>query len=228
MRSYLRKPVPLWLLIVALLVLSTVTTGLFLLPKLFSPRADFQLSLSPSSVQVRREPVLLRSSGAENESVSQLTIKSVNGFLGKVSLSASSPSVVGVIMAESSVLLGSDAATFGLNTTVWMAVAASSLGDYSVNIVGSSGSLTHSISLTVHSRDVRVQTTQQSFSIQQGHRSLLNSLSKVSTPSRGISASPKHQGRSIRAMFTMADGSSTAHSARLAYRSIAARSRVLP
>lgn len=103
---------------------------------------------------------MFRSSG-ENESASLLTITSLNGFLGNVSLSASAPSAVGVIVADSSVLLGSSA-------TVSMALAASSLGDYTVTIVGSSGSLTHSIILIVHSRDVSVQTTQQSFSIQQG------------------------------------------------------------
>lgn len=104
---------------------------------------------------------MFRSSG-ENESASVLTIKSLNGFVGNVSLSASAPPVVAVLMADSSVLLGSETATIS------MKVAASSLGDYSVTIVGSDGSLSHSMILIVHSRDVSIQTTQQSFSIQQG------------------------------------------------------------
>src|SRR5438034_10271682 len=84
----LRRPVPLWLFMGGLLVAGAVASVAFYLPKLLSP-ADFQLSLDPASLYVRPEPVSTSSSFEDaNSSGSLVTVKSLNGFSGTVSISA--------------------------------------------------------------------------------------------------------------------------------------------
>ena len=164
----LRRPVPLWLFIVSLLVVAAISSVAFYLPKLLSP-PDFQLSLDPASLYVRPEPVSTSSSFEDaNSSGSLVTVKSLNGFSGAVSISATFPNGVRGNAATSTVLLGSDAALFGLNATTTIRVGATSLGDYSVTVVAASGSLVRSASITVHSQDVSVQVGQTTLRPLQG------------------------------------------------------------
>jgi hypothetical protein len=149
---------------------SSITAGLLILPR-FLAQPNFAIYVSPSSAAVRPEP--LPSSpkfGDANASESLIVVKSMNGFTGSVSLSVSSPSGVQARLEQNTILLGSDAAMFGLNVTTRMVVAATALGNYSVTVVATGGSLSHSSILAVFSRDISTSINPTSLSIAQVHR----------------------------------------------------------
>ncbi len=86
----LKRPVPLWLFIVSLLLVSSVTAGLLILPR-FLVQPNFAIYVSPSSAAVRPEPLPSSPNfGDANASESLIVVKSMNGFTGSVSLSVSS------------------------------------------------------------------------------------------------------------------------------------------
>jgi hypothetical protein len=106
----LKRPVPLWLFIVGLLLVSSATAALLILPR-FLVQPNFAIYISPSSAAVRPEP--LPSSpkfGDANASELLIVVKSMNGFTGSVSLSVSSPSGVQARLEQNTILIGSDAA----------------------------------------------------------------------------------------------------------------------
>jgi hypothetical protein len=165
----LKRPVPLWLFLPGLLVVGAISAGAFYLPRLLSHAPDFQLSFNPASVSVRPEPTLTTSSYYDaNASQSSVTVKSLNGFTGSVAFSATFASGISGSLVASSVLLGSDAGLFGLNASTTMRLAARSLGDYTVTVLATSGSLSHSASLFVHSQDVNVRASRTPLSIVHG------------------------------------------------------------
>ncbi|OLD04689.1 MAG: hypothetical protein AUJ07_03410 [Crenarchaeota archaeon 13_1_40CM_3_53_5] len=168
-RHFLRTPVPLWLFITGLLIISAVSAGFSILPRFLAPKPDFAIYVSPSSAIVRPEPSLNSLSFSDlNASGALVNVKSLNGFAGVVSLSVYSPSGVQGKLEESTILLGSDAALFSLNATTIVRVAATTLGNYSVTLLATSGSLSHSATLGVASQDLKVQINPTSLSIVQG------------------------------------------------------------
>lgn len=157
----LKRPVPLWLFITGLLIVGAVSAGAYYLPRLLTNTPDFQLSLNPAAVTVRPEPTLTTSSYYDaNASQSSVTVKSLNGFTGSVSFSATYASGISGSLAASYIVLGSDAGLFGLNTSTTMRLAATSLGDYRISVLATSGSRSHIASLVVHSRDLGVLVSQ--------------------------------------------------------------------
>lgn len=165
----LKRPVPVWLFITGLIFVSSVTAGVLVLPRFLVPRADFAVYVSPSSATVRPDPSLNSPLfGGANASESLVEVKSLNGFKGSVSLSVTSPSGVQARLEENTILLGSDAAMFGLNVTTRMVVATTTLGNYSVTVVATSGSLSHSSILAVASQDIGIRINPTSISIAQG------------------------------------------------------------
>ena len=100
---------------------------------------DFSVSASPSPMGVPKG-----SSGS-----STITVSGSNGFMGSVSVSASVPSGLTASFSASSVMLNPGVAS---NSTVLTVSAGSStpLGAYTVTVMGTSGSLSHSISIVVN------------------------------------------------------------------------------
>jgi hypothetical protein len=99
-----------------------------------TPPADFSVSASPPSVTV--------ASGASNSSA--ITVTSQNGFAGNVTLTTSTAPSVGLTVScsPSRVTLGtiaSSTCTFGSSTP----------NVYKVNVTGTSGTLSHTVSITV-------------------------------------------------------------------------------
>lgn len=165
----LSRPVPLWLFLIGLLVVGAGSAAVYYGPRLFSPKPDFQLSFSPSTVTVRPESVLTSASFYDgNGSASSVTVRSLNGFTGSVSLSATFPSGISGSLTSSTILLGSDAALFSGNASTTIRLASTAYGEYSVQIVATSGGASHSASLQVHSQDVSMQQGQKALSIVQG------------------------------------------------------------
>ena len=92
----------------------------------------------------------------------------MNGFAGSVSLSATFPPGISGSLTSSTILLGSDAALFGGNASTTVRLASTAYGEYFVQVVATSGGVSHSASLLVHSQDVIVHLSQTSWSIVQG------------------------------------------------------------
>ena len=92
---------------------------------------DFSLSASPNSV----------SFVVNDSATSTVTLQSLYGFTGTVDLTTSSAPIGVVTACSPSSLVGNASATCTLNST--------SIGSYSVTITGTSGSLTHAISIDV-------------------------------------------------------------------------------
>jgi hypothetical protein len=161
----LRRPVPLWLFLVGLLLVGSVAAGLTFLPPLLTSKPDFTVDLSPAQQTVITEP--------GQSSSSWVNIRSLHGFIGKVSLSAEAPNGVTVSFnggAGSSweVLLGSDNALLGLNATAFIDMSTPTIGNYSVSVVGASGSLSHAATLRLVAQDLVVCLSPSSIVLPQG------------------------------------------------------------
>ncbi|HEV2192751.1 MAG TPA: S8 family serine peptidase [Nitrosopumilaceae archaeon] len=139
------------------------------------PPPNFSISASPSSLNI-----VSGTSGA-----STITVTSINGFTGTVSLAASSS--LGTLLNPTSIASG--AGTSQLSITVPATTAA---GTYTVTVTGTSGSLTHSTTITVTVSapppppNFSLAASPNSLTIQQG----LSSSSTVTvTPSNGFTGS---------------------------------------
>jgi PKD repeat protein len=96
---------------------------------------DFGVSSSPSSLTIR--------SGSSGKSTIKLS--SINQFSGTVSLSTSvSPSGVTASLNTTSISLTSG----GIGSSI-LTISSSTIGSYTVNVTGTSGALSHTITLTV-------------------------------------------------------------------------------
>ena len=99
--------------------------------------SDFSISTSPSTISVQNGSL-----GSSN-----ITVTSVNGFSGKVSLSTYPPSGWNASLNSSSLVVplgGSNQSVLSVTTS-----SAAKAGTYNVTVAGSSGSLNHNASLTV-------------------------------------------------------------------------------
>ena len=135
------RKIPLCAFLVGILATASITAGLLLVPTLLFPKPDFAVSLNTSSM-------ILIPFG--NGNASQITIQPVRNFTGIVSLKVTT-SAAGITVSfygnptngfQDTVLLG-HAATLGL------LVVATMLGNYTVNVIASSGSISHSNLLRV-------------------------------------------------------------------------------
>jgi subtilase family serine protease len=107
-----------------------------------STTPDFSLSASPATLSI----------GNGGSGTSTITVTALNGFTGTVTLSTTAPTGWTAILSQSSIV-GSGQPT--LNVTV---PSSTSSGAYSVTVNGTSGSLSHAIS-------VPVQVTSPDFSL---------------------------------------------------------------
>ena len=103
---------------------------------------DFSISASPSALTTQP--------GGSGSST--ITVTSLNGFSGEVSLAASAPTGLSAALSPTSLTIASGgSASSTLSITVSSSTAA---GTYTVTVTGTSGSLSHSATVTVN-----VQTT---------------------------------------------------------------------
>ena len=144
--TLLRKSVPAWLLLVAIVGAAAsisiyVATNL----KTTTSQPDFSLTANPN-----RETLLNGSRGYW----STITVGAVNNFTGIVSMAVSLPNGVNERLLKvdgsnqidvSQVLLGRDQS---LNLTIRVATA----GNYSLIVTGTSGRLSHSVTVNVIAR----------------------------------------------------------------------------
>jgi parallel beta-helix repeat protein len=107
---------------------SPVTTNFTL-----STAPDFSLSASPATLNV----------GNGTTGTSTITVTALNGFTGRVALSATAPASWTASLGPSSIL------TSGQSTLSVTVPGNASGGAYSVTVVGTNGSLNHTVSVTV-------------------------------------------------------------------------------
>ena len=131
------------------------------------PSNDFSLAASPGSVTVLRGGVV-----SDN-----ITISSLNGFSGALNLTAS-----GLPAGLTAAFAAGSSSSSVLTLT---AGAAASLGTFQVTVVGTSGSLTHSVTISVQ---VLAATTQPDFTLSSSPSTV--SLVPGSLATNGIILSP--------------------------------------
>src|SRR3989442_536570 len=153
----LRRSIPFWLALVAILVTASVTALLLWGPNLLNPKPDFQLQPNLSS-----QTLLVGChhggtswlAGCTNGSISKISVKSINGFAGIVTLAAATPANVNATITGYN---GNPVAILGPNDTVFLGVSAGVAGNLTVAITGTSGQLSHSVSVTIIAQDMTFQ-----------------------------------------------------------------------
>ena len=136
----LRTPVPIWLLLTAILVTASVTTAIFVAPTYLSPKQDFSLqpvdatrSFFAGSCVVCYEFIV--------------RVNSLNGFTGIVSFTTSAPTNLNVGLSGAT--NPNPLALLGRNDTLFVHVGTGNVGNYTLTVTGTSGVLSHSATLTV-------------------------------------------------------------------------------
>jgi hypothetical protein len=136
----LRRPVPLWALLLAILLSGSVAAGLVYLPRLLGP--DFNLALSSN-------PMLVQ---AGNWNSSIVKVESVRGFVGVVSLGIVSSSGSGLtVELNQGPGVDNPQSQVGLGTTgnLTLNIRSTGIGDYPVKIIATGGSTSHYVDLVV-------------------------------------------------------------------------------
>jgi len=116
---------------------------------------DFTISASPTTVNVQ----------AGSSGTSSITLRSVAGFTGTINFSiAVTPSGLTASISPASISLspgGSGSSTLTINST--------KVGTYTVIVTGTSGSSTHSVTITVNVQDFTLAVNPSSLSIASGN-----------------------------------------------------------
>jgi subtilisin family serine protease len=102
-----------------------------------STTPDFSISASPSSLPIK----------AGDSGISTITVTSLNGFSGAVSLKASAPT--GLSVDPSLFSLEVTSGGFASSTLTITVPSTTTAGTYTVTVTGTSGSLSHSATVTV-------------------------------------------------------------------------------
>ncbi len=121
----LRRPVPIWVLLVGILVTAAVAAAVFIGPSYLGPKPDFSLSPVRVSNSVIAGPYSV-------ESIFKVRVTSVNGFSGIVTFSSVGPPSLSVRLYG----IGSPnpVAIVGKNDTIEASVGASTVGNYSLTV----------------------------------------------------------------------------------------------
>jgi len=154
----LRRPVPLWALLLAILIAGSTAAGLVFLPRLLGP--DFNLTLSSN-------PILVQA-GDWNYSI--VKVEGVRGFVGVVSLGIVTSS--GGLTAELNQGPGvsNPQSQIGLGTTgsLTLNIRSTGIGDYPVRIVATGGSASHYVDLVVRVQNLGMNFNPTSLTLARG------------------------------------------------------------
>jgi hypothetical protein len=127
----MKKPIPLWVLLIVLIAAASVIAGFVFVPNLLAPKPDFQLNASTKS-----ETLLAREDGSFD-----VEVTSLNNFTGILSASVNHPSGL------STSLYAPDAIPLYHTVTIHVQVLPLIVGNYSVTVVVVSGKISHSVSV---------------------------------------------------------------------------------
>jgi len=154
----LRRPVPLWALLLAILVSGSIAAVLVYLPRPLGP--DFNLTLSSNPV--------FEQPNHRNSSI--VKVESVRGFVGVVTFGIISPSGLSTALTQ-----GSDYYSGGGNQLILESVGnltlhttATAAADYSVRIVATGGPASHYVDLVVRVQALAMTANTTSLTIARG------------------------------------------------------------
>jgi hypothetical protein len=169
--SMLKRPIPAWFALVAILVTASVSTLLFWGPNLLIPRPDFQVQPNSSSQTIlagcHSGQGTFTVSHCTNGSESKILVKSLNGFTGIVTLTVATPANVNATIIGYNT---NPVAILGPNDTVWLDISAGLAGNYTVAITGTSGQLSHTVNVSIIAEDMTFQDSSNSLVVPQGSR----------------------------------------------------------
>jgi hypothetical protein len=139
----LRRPLPAWLVIVLIAASALATAGGFVALGILGPKADFQMKPNFSSNRTLISP---------NQVTLKIAVSSVNGFSGVVAITSNAPPNVNVIIVTSTP--GNPVILLGTSDTASLTVQATVVGNYTVIVTGTSGKLSHSVTLSLVVQDI--------------------------------------------------------------------------
>lgn len=133
--------VPLWAFLLGILASASITAGLLLVPTFLAPKPDFSISLDTTAIN------LIPSGNGNNTLV---TIQPVLNFTGIVSLKATT-SAAGITVSFHDILTGEvqQIVLLGNAATLKLGVVATMPGNYTVNVIASSGGVSHGTPISV-------------------------------------------------------------------------------
>jgi hypothetical protein len=127
----MKKPVPLWVVLIVLIVVASVVAGFVFVPNLLRPKPDFELNASPKS-----ETLLAHEDGSFDVGVTSL-----NNFTGILSASVNHPSGLSTFLSVP------DAIALYHTVTIHVQVLPLMVGNYTVTVAIVSGKISHSVSI---------------------------------------------------------------------------------
>jgi len=127
----MKKPVPLWIVLIVLIVVASSVPGFVFVPNLLRPKPDFELNASTKS-----ETLLAHEDGSFD-----VEVTSLNNFTGILSASINQPSGLSTFLSVP------DAIPLYYTVTIHVQVLQLTVGNYSVTVVVVSGKISHSASV---------------------------------------------------------------------------------
>ena len=143
---------------------ASIAAGIFLGAELVGTKPDFQVERVPASAILVGSDYGLFVGGGEFK----IRVKSLNGFTGIVSLSATAPS--GVNATVHGYNNPNPVAVLGTNDTAYLRLHTSIAGNYTVVVTGTSGELSHSISFLLMAQDLTFTASPDPLVVMQGSR----------------------------------------------------------
>ncbi|SRR5713101_4394442 len=155
-----KRSVPLWAFLVGTLATAAITAGLLLVPALLVPKPDFTISLDATSMN-------LIPSG--NGNLTLVTIQPVRNFTGIVSLKATT-SAPGITVSINDILTNGvqNIVLLGNAATLQLRVVATMPGNYTANVIASSGSISHNTPIRVAVQNLTMTATPKAQNISRG------------------------------------------------------------
>jgi hypothetical protein len=157
--SRFSRPVPLWMLLVAVILTASITAGLTLLPNVINPKPDFEVSLTSN-------PLLVFSQNQDGNSTG-LVVNSVRNFTGIVSLQWTTPSGLSISSPQ-----GTSQILLGKTGTSMLSIVSRIVGNYTIAVTASSGTITHSANLIVRVTDLTMTPNPSSLTVARGSSEL--------------------------------------------------------
>jgi hypothetical protein len=177
-----RRPVPLWVLLIGILVTASATTAVIVLPSVLSPKPDFTISIS--SLQ----PMYVQASGYNH---TLITIQTIRNFTGIVTVTTLSSTGVSTLLFDPQAGGAKDQILLGNAGSLGLAVNDKEVGNFTVTVIASSGAISHSASFPVIVENLTMTSSPPSLTIMRGSSGTTEiNLSSVNGLSGNVSLGP--------------------------------------
>jgi hypothetical protein len=153
-----KRPVPFWLVLIVIVTTASATAGVELLPSLLSPKPDFAVSLS-------LHPMYVQGSGS-NQTL--IMIQPVRNFTGAVTVTTYSPSGLTTQTQDPQTGGKKNEVVLGFGGNLSLVVYDKKVGNFTVTVIASSGTISHSASFPVIVQNLTMTSTPSSLTIMKG------------------------------------------------------------